>query len=59
MCSYCKKVRDDQQYWQEVEDYISTRTDARCSHSICPGCWEKVVGPQFRKQGIPVPTDRG
>lgn len=59
MCSYCKKVRDDQAYWQEVGDYIGTHTDAECSHGVCPGCWEKVIGSQFRELGIPVPDYPG
>jgi hypothetical protein len=38
ICSYCKNVRHDQGYWQQVEAYISAQTDARFSHSICPKC---------------------
>ncbi|HSK09423.1 MAG TPA: response regulator transcription factor [Vicinamibacterales bacterium] len=47
MCAYCKKVRDDGNYWQQVEQYLSERTDARFSHSICPGCYEAHVRPQI------------
>ncbi len=43
ICSYCKKIRDDQNYWQKVETYLSTRTEARFSHGICPDCFESVV----------------
>ncbi len=56
ICSYCKKIRDDQNYWQQVESYISKTTDARFTHSICPECFEKEVKPQLdeikRKKGI-------
>ncbi len=38
ICSYCKKVRDDQNYWHQVEVYITEHTDAQFSHSICPEC---------------------
>jgi|SRR5688572_28999656 PAS domain S-box-containing protein len=48
ICSYCRKVRDDQNYWSTVEDYVSRHTDARFSHSICPSCMEKHVEPQLR-----------
>ena len=57
MCSYCKKVRDEANYWQRVEDYITSHSDAQCSHGICPECWESVVKPEFRKQGIAVPDE--
>lgn len=38
ICSYCRKIRDDTNYWHSVEDYISTHTDTRFSHGICPSC---------------------
>ena len=38
ICAYCKKVRDDGNYWHQVESYISDHTDARFSHGICPEC---------------------
>ena len=47
ICSYCRKIRDDQDYWQSVEGYISQHTNARFSHGICPGCFEKIVQPQL------------
>src|SRR5262245_15674398 len=40
ICSYCKRVRDDENYWQQVESYITDRTDAEFSHAICPSCYE-------------------
>lgn len=47
ICSYCKKVRNDDDYWQEVEVYISEHTDTMFSHSICPSCYEVHVRPQL------------
>ncbi len=38
ICSFCKKIRDDKGYWNQVEDYIKERLDADFSHSICPDC---------------------
>ena len=43
ICSYCKKVRDDNNYWHQVEEYISHHSDAKFSHGICPDCYEKIV----------------
>lgn len=39
ICAWCKKVRDDQDFWHSVEDYISARTEARFSHGMCPQCF--------------------
>lgn len=47
ICSYCKRVRNDGDYWQQVEGYISDHSDARFSHGICPDCYESVVRPQL------------
>jgi PAS domain S-box-containing protein len=47
ICSYCSRIRDDANYWQTVEGYISKHTDTRFSHSICPSCYDSVVEPQF------------
>lgn len=49
ICSYCKKVRDDQNYWQKVENYISDHTDVQFSHGICPDCYEQVIR-EFKEQ---------
>ena len=47
ICSYCKKIRDDQNYWQRVESYIEARSEAAFSHSICPDCYQEIVQPQL------------
>lgn len=44
LCSYCRKVRDDEDYWQTVESYVSKHTSTKFSHGICPECYEKVLG---------------
>jgi len=47
ICSYCKNVRDDHDYWQQVESYIGSRTDVVFSHAICPSCYDRHVRPQL------------
>ena len=49
ICCYCKKIRDDQNYWQQVEGYISHHTDVRFSHGVCPDCHERIVKPDIEK----------
>jgi phosphoserine phosphatase RsbU/P len=49
ICSYCKKVRDDQNYWQQVDGYISKHSEVEFSHSICPDCFDRLVEPQMQK----------
>ncbi len=48
ICSYCKKIRDDQNYWQQVEEYLTHRTHIQFSHGVCPHCFEKEVAPQLK-----------
>lgn len=47
ICSYCKSIRDDQNYWRRVETYISDHSDVQFSHSFCPDCYERYVKPQL------------
>lgn len=49
ICSYCKKIRDDRNYWQQVEAFITDHSEAQFSHSICPDCYEKIVKPELEK----------
>jgi phosphoserine phosphatase RsbU/P len=42
ICSYCKRIRGDDQYWQQVEGYIAEHSDAQFSHGICPTCYETI-----------------
>ncbi|HEY0944542.1 MAG TPA: response regulator [Opitutaceae bacterium] len=49
ICSYCKKVRDDHNYWQQIESYINERTGTDFSHSVCPDCYQRVVIPEIEK----------
>jgi DNA-binding response OmpR family regulator len=47
ICSYCKKIRDDQNYWTQVESYVGKHSEAKFSHSICPECYEEFIKPQL------------
>lgn len=47
ICSYCKKVRDDQNFWQRIESYINERTGSEFSHSVCPDCYTVEIVPQL------------
>lgn len=46
ICANCKKIRDDEGYWQDVAVYFRDRTDVDFSHGICPDCFE-VLYPEF------------
>lgn len=46
ICASCKKIRDDQGYWRQVEEYIREHSEAEFSHSICPECSKKLY-PDF------------
>lgn len=48
ICAYCKKIRDEKNSWQQIERYITPRTQAQFSHTICPECYEKVIKPQLK-----------
>jgi sigma-B regulation protein RsbU (phosphoserine phosphatase) len=43
ICAYCKRIRDDQNYWSQVETYLAEHTDMQFSHGICPSCLERVM----------------
>eukprot|EP01156_Anaeramoeba_ignava_P007199 Anaeramoba_ignava/a351015_14.p2 GENE.a351015_14~~a351015_14.p2 ORF type:complete len:211 (+),score=9.96 a351015_14:935-1567(+) len=50
ICAKCKKVRDDEGYWQSVEKYISYRTEAKFTHSICPDCLQELYPEYYQKK---------
>ena len=59
ICTYCKKIRDDQNYWQRIESYINERTGSEFSHSVCPHCYESEIVPQLRALNVPEEKIRG
>ncbi len=55
ICAWCKKIRDDQGYWDQLEGYFATHTGIRFSHGVCPECASKIreregYQPQNREQ---------
>jgi PleD family two-component response regulator len=42
ICSYCKAIRSDDNYWQQVDRYLAEQSDAQFSHGICPPCFERI-----------------
>jgi sigma-B regulation protein RsbU (phosphoserine phosphatase) len=52
ICSYCKRIRCDDNYWEQVENYISEHSDAQFSHGICPTCYVKVSA-EFEETVVP------
>ncbi len=54
-CSFCKDIRDEDGNWHEIEDYVTSRTDALFSHGVCPGCAAKHYG-DILNQKQPSPT---
>jgi len=47
ICTHCKKIRDDKGYWDRLEEYVQSHSDATFSHGICPECAEKLYGKYF------------
>jgi phosphoserine phosphatase RsbU/P len=58
ICCYCKKVRDDRDFWQQVETYVTVHTDARFSHGICPECMDTVVKAELETFKLTLPSGR-
>lgn len=54
ICARCKKVRDDQGLWNQIESYVSKHSDALFSHGLCPDCMHQLYGkePWFKSTGL-------
>ncbi len=48
ICSFCKNIRDDKGYWQQIEAYFSRKSDVQFSHGVCPDCIRKEY-PELKK----------
>ena len=53
ICSYCKKVRDDENNWQPIETFITARSGAEFSHGICPCCYNTHVQTELDRYELP------
>jgi DNA-binding response OmpR family regulator len=49
ICASCKKVRDDEGFWNQVETYIADRSEAQFSHGICPECRDELYPNVLQK----------
>jgi phosphoserine phosphatase RsbU/P len=49
ICSYCKKIRNDRNYWQQVDTYLGEHAGTRVSHGICPDCHRQHVKPAIEE----------
>jgi phosphoserine phosphatase RsbU/P len=49
ICCYCKKIRNDQNYWQQVDGYIAEHSEAQFTHGICPDCRDQIVKPELER----------
>jgi sigma-B regulation protein RsbU (phosphoserine phosphatase) len=55
ICSYCKKIRDDGNYWKQVEGYIEDHANVSFSHGICPDSYTTIVEPQLAELEAQMP----
>ncbi len=58
ICSSCKKIRDENGFWYEIELYIASHSQAKFSHSICPDCEEELY-PEYSKRRDSATDGRG
>ncbi|HMV99758.1 MAG TPA: response regulator [Acidobacteriota bacterium] len=57
ICCYCKRIRDDNDYWQQIDEYIHDQTGTDFSHGICPNCYDSRVKPMLDRLLPPKPSD--
>lgn len=43
ICSYCKRIRSDEDYWEQIETYVAQHSETQFSHGICPSCMERAM----------------
>jgi DNA-binding response OmpR family regulator len=48
ICAYCKRIRDDGDYWRQIEQYVSEHSSAQFSHGICPECLADQIQGEFK-----------
>jgi hypothetical protein len=52
ICAWCKKIRDDEGYWTQIEEYIQRHSEADFSHGICPECAKKLSPESYMKKEV-------
>ena len=51
ICSYCKRIRNDENYWEQLETYVSEHSEASFSHGICPNCYQSIIAANRKYPG--------
>lgn len=49
ICSYCRRIRSDQNYWQQLESYVAQHSIVEFTHGVCPDCMERYLRPELQK----------
>jgi K+-sensing histidine kinase KdpD len=57
ICAWCKKIRNDRGYWQQIEKYVEEHSDIQFSHGLCQECASKVLNEEMKEEPIPTETD--
>ena len=50
ICCYCKRIRCDKDYWQELELYLTQHASVEFSHGVCPACYDKYWKKELAQQ---------
>jgi len=53
VCAHCKKIRDDQEYWHEIDAYFAEHMEMNFSHGVCPDCMKKFFEEFDREESVP------
>jgi hypothetical protein len=53
ICSYCKKIRNDEGHWERIEQYIKSRSAAEFTHGICPECFAEQASLLSKSDAVP------
>lgn len=59
ICMYCKRVRDDSDYWQQVESYLHVHAGTNFTHGICPDCYTVQLGEFTERAGLSISPPPG
>jgi DNA-binding response OmpR family regulator len=59
ICMYCKKIRDDDESWHQLEQYVEDRSEVEFSHGVCPNCYELHMKPHIDAAGGPGSRGKG
>jgi DNA-binding response OmpR family regulator len=51
ICCFCKKIRNDRNYWEQLDAYVASHSEAQFSHGVCPDCYQIHLQPQL--EGLP------